>query len=161
MRHFLIIAYFYPFQAFPIISLLQIITIPGVAFIDPRGTVDRIYKKDYYLYIINALCLVVSEKKLFFTFFPIVRLWDLMTPRLGPFFDPSGLVRIIYVKLNITMMHAKYTSVGVEDFSCISHYKPRADDAPRAGPLWNPGNGWQNIHCYTQNIFKSSGPCGF
>ena len=71
----------------------------------------------------------------------------------------------IYVKLCITMLHTKYRSFGScgfskEDFfSCISHYKPMADnDAPGAWPVWSPGAQlagfikMTTIHCYTQNM---------
>ena len=56
----------------------------------------------------KALGHVVSEKKMFYVF-PIVSLWELLTPTLaGATFDPSGMIRRIYVKLQITMLHTKY-----------------------------------------------------
>ena len=61
---------------------------------DPRGTVGRIYKEDYYTLLqytqnMKALGLVVSEKKIFYVF-SIVSLWELMTPREGPFLTPGA-----------------------------------------------------------------------
>ena len=38
----------------------------------------------------KALGLAVSEKKIFFYDFPIVSLWELMTPGAGPFFTPGA-----------------------------------------------------------------------
>ena len=38
----------------------------------------------------NALGLVVSEKKIFFMFFPIISLWELMTPGAEPFMTPGA-----------------------------------------------------------------------
>ena len=46
----------------------------------------------------KALCHVVSEKKIFYDF-PIVSLWELLTPGMGSFFDPRGMIRRIYVRL--------------------------------------------------------------
>ena len=38
----------------------------------------------------KALGLVVSEKKIFFYAFPIVSLWELMTPGAGPVWTPGA-----------------------------------------------------------------------
>ena len=80
---------------------------------------------------------MVSKKTIFFYVFPIVSLRELLTPRGGPISDPRGMLGKIYVNLHITMLHTKYRSFGCcgfreEDFSCIFHCKPMADnDAPR------------------------------
>ena len=87
-----------------------------------------------------------------------------MIPRGGAISDPRGTLGMIYVKLHITMLHTKYRSFGCcgfreEDFLCIFHCKPMADnDAPRAGPVRTPGP-WlagfikrTTIHCYIQNM---------
>ena len=42
-----------------------------------------------YIQIMKALGLVVSEKKIFYVF-PIVSLWELMTPWAGPFLTPGA-----------------------------------------------------------------------
>ena len=54
---------------------------------DPRGTVGRIYKEDNYTllhikYESSGRCGFGED---FFIFFPIVCLWELITPRAGPF----------------------------------------------------------------------------
>ena len=51
---------------------------------DPRGTVGRIYKEEYYTllhtkYEISGPCGFGEED--FFYVFPVVRLWELLTPR--------------------------------------------------------------------------------
>ena len=106
---------------------------------------------------------MVSKKTIFYVF-PIVSLRELLTPRGGAISDPRGMLGRIYVNLHITMLHTKYRSFGCcgfreEDFSCIFHCKPMADnDAPRAGPVWTPGARLAGfikrttIHCYTQNM---------
>ena len=59
----------------------------------------------------RALDLVVSEK-IFFLCFPIVSLWELMTPGAGLFYDPRGMGGRIYKEDNYTLLHAKYESSG-------------------------------------------------
>ena len=68
----------------------------------PRVMVGRIYKEDHYTLLHTkyessgpcglgeALGLVVSEKKNFFYVFPIVSLWELMTPGVGLFLTPGA-----------------------------------------------------------------------
>ena len=90
-----------------------------------------------YTQNMKALGLIVSEKKrCFFLCFPIVSLWELMTPRGGANFDPRGMVGRIYNKEDFyTLLHTKYESSGPcgsreEDFFlCFSH------DAPGAWPV--------------------------
>ena len=60
---------------------------------DPRGTVGRIYKEDHYTLLLTKYessgpCGFGEED--FFMFFPIVSLWELMTPRAGPFLTPGA-----------------------------------------------------------------------
>ena len=45
---------------------------------------------------INALGLMVSEKKIFFTFFPIISLWRPMTPQGVANLDLRGMIGRIY-----------------------------------------------------------------
>ena len=88
-------------------------------------------------------------------------------PRAWAIFDHRDMIRRIYVKLQITMLHTKYRKFGScsfseEDFYMyfpFSHYKTMADDdAPRAGPVWITAPQLAGsikrttIHCYTQNI---------
>ena len=59
---------------------------------DPRGTVGRIYKEDHYTLLMTKYessgpCGLGED---FFYVFPIVSLWELMTPRGGAIFDPQG-----------------------------------------------------------------------
>ena len=80
-----------------------------------------------------------SEKKIFFYVFPIVSLWELMTPRGRAIFDPRGMLGRIYKEDHYTLPYTKYESSGPcgfceEDFFlCFSH------DAPGAWPVWTPG----------------------
>ena len=60
---------------------------------DPRGTVGRIYKEDHYTlphtkYENSGPCGFGEED--FFYVFPIVSLWELMTPGAGPFLTPGA-----------------------------------------------------------------------
>ena len=65
----------------------------GRARMDPRGTVGRIYKEDYYTLLLTKYessgpCGFGEED--FFYVFPIVSLWELMTPGAGPFLIPGA-----------------------------------------------------------------------
>ena len=65
----------------------------GGALIDPRGMVGRIYKEDHYTllhtkYESSGHCGFGEED--FFYVFPIVSLWELMTPGVGPFLTPGA-----------------------------------------------------------------------
>ena len=55
---------------------------------DPRGTVGRIYKEDHYTLLLTKY--ESSGPCGFFMFFPIVSLWQLMTPGAGPFLTPGA-----------------------------------------------------------------------
>ena len=65
----------------------------GGARMDPRGTVGRIYKEDHYTLLLTKYessrpCGFGEED--FFYVFPIVSLWELMTPGVGPFLTPGA-----------------------------------------------------------------------
>ena len=82
---------------------------------DPRGTVGRIYKEKYYTllnikYESSVSCDFGEESFFYVFFFPIESLSELLTPRVGPFLNPGGMIRRIYVKLHITTLHTKYAS---------------------------------------------------
>ena len=82
---------------------------------DPRGTVGRIYKEDHYTllqtkYESSGPCGFGEEE--YFYVFPIVSLWELMTPEAGPFFDPRGMMGSIYKEDHYTLLHTKYESFG-------------------------------------------------
>ena len=59
---------------------------------DPRGTVGRIYKEDHYTLLLTKYessgpCGFGED---FFYAFPIVSLWELMTPGAGSFLTPGA-----------------------------------------------------------------------
>ena len=86
-----------------------------------------------YTQNMKALGLVVSEKKIFYVF-PIVCLWELMTPQGGAIFDPRGMVGRIYKEDHYTLQHTKYDSsgpcgFGEEDFFFVFSMTP-----PGRGP---------------------------
>ena len=71
---------------------------------DLRGTIDRMYKEDHYIllqtkYESSGPCgfgeefffyvSPMTEKKIFYAF-PIVSLWELMTPGAGLFLTPGA-----------------------------------------------------------------------
>ena len=63
------------------------------ARMNPNGTVGRIYKEEHYTLLLTKYessgpCSFVEED-IFFVF-PIVSLWELMTPGAGPFFTPGA-----------------------------------------------------------------------
>ena len=65
----------------------------GGACMKPRGTVGRIYKEDHYMLLLTKYessgpCGFGEED--FFYVFPIVSLWELMTPGAGPFLTPGA-----------------------------------------------------------------------
>ena len=65
----------------------------GGARMDPRGMVGRIYEEEHYTllhtkYESSGPCGFGGED--FFYVFPIVSLWELMTPGVGPFLTPGA-----------------------------------------------------------------------
>ena len=95
------------FYVFPMMPLCGAIWTPGarMAGFIKRTTIHC------YLQNMKALGLVVSEKKFFFYVFPIVCLWEIMTPGRG-IFDPRGMVGRIYNEDHYTLLHTKYESSG-------------------------------------------------
>ena len=88
-----------------------------MACMDPRGTVGSIYKGEYYTLVHTTYessgPYGFGEEDFFkFFFFPIVSLWELLTPQGGAISDPRGMLGRIYVQLHITMLHTKYRSFG-------------------------------------------------
>ena len=59
---------------------------------DPRDTVGRIYKEDHYTLLLTKYESSgpsgLGEEDFFV--FPIVSLWELMTPGAGPFLTPGA-----------------------------------------------------------------------
>ena len=56
---------------------------------DPRGTVGRIYKEDRFTLLLTKYE-SSGEDSRFFYVFPIVSLWEIMTPGAGPFVTPGA-----------------------------------------------------------------------
>ena len=81
----------------------------------------RIYEEEYYtlLHTKNKSTGPCGFREDFSAVCPIVRLWELMTPRVGPFLTPGA---------------SSSEALDLVVSKKISHYKPLADnDAPRAG----------------------------
>ena len=80
------------FYVFPIVSLWELMTPGAGPFLTPgAGLAGFIKRTTIHCYTQNmkALGLVISEKKIFYVF-PIVSLWELMTPGAGPFLTPGA-----------------------------------------------------------------------
>ena len=97
-----------------------------------------------YTQNMKALGLVVSEKKIFYVF-PIVCLWELMTPLEGAIFDPRGMVGRNFKEDHYTLHHTKYESsgpcgLGEEDFFYVFPMTPLG-----RSPYGPQGHGWQDI----------------
>ena len=98
----------------------------------------------------KALGLVVLE--IFLCFFPIVSLWELMTPGAGPIltkYESSGPC-----------------GFGEEIFLCFSHCKSMGANDPRDGAIFDPRGMIGRIYIedhYTllHTKYESSWPCGF
>ena len=108
---------------------------------DPRGTVGRIYKEDHYTllhtkYESSGPCGFGEDD--FFYVFPIVCLWELMTPGAGPFLTPGAWLAG-FIKRTTTHCYIKnIKALGLvvskkKIFLCFTH------DPPRAWPVWTPG----------------------
>ena len=66
---------------------------------DPMGTVGRIYKEDHYTLLLTKYEISGPfgfREEDFFYVFPIVSLWELMTPGVGPFLTPGALYIVTY-----------------------------------------------------------------
>ena len=90
----------------------------GGAIFDHRGMIGRIYIEEWIIHWstqhMKALGHMVSEKKIFFMFFP-------GRPRGGAHMDPRGTVGRIYIEDHYTLLKTKYESFwpcgfGEEDF---------------------------------------------
>ena len=147
------------FYVFPIVSLWKIMTPGAWPFLTPGAWLAGFIKRTtthYYTQNMKALGPLVLEKKIFYVF-PIVSLWELMTPGAGPFLNPgarlAGFIKRITTHCYIQSMKGLGLVVTEKRiFLCFSH------DAPGAGPVWTPGARLAGIikrttiHCYTQNM---------
>ena len=86
---------------------------------DPRGTVDRIYKEDHYtlLHTKHGSSGTCGLKEEFLCLFHCKSM-GANYPQGGAISDLRGMLGRIYVKLHITMLHTKCRSCGFreEDF---------------------------------------------
>ena len=105
----------------------------------------------------KALGFLVSEKKIFLCF-PIVSLWELMTPGAGSFLTPgpwlAGFIK--RTTKHCYTQNMKALCLVVSEKKIFFFYFPK--DAPGAGPVWTPGARLAGFmkrttrHCYTQNM---------
>ena len=124
---------------------------------DPRGTIDRIYKEHHYT-LLHTKCESsgpsgVGEK---YIFFPIVSLCELIIPGAGPFLTPGtwleGFIKRTTIHCYTNNMKAMGLVFRRRFFLCFSN------EAPKAWPVWVPGVRLavfikrSTIHCYAQNI---------
>ena len=97
-----------------------------------------------YTKIMKALGLVVFEKKIFFFFFPIVSLWELMTPGAGPFLTPgawsAGFIKRTTTHCYIQNMKALGFVVSEKKIFLCFYMRP-----PGRGPYGPQGHGWQDL----------------
>ena len=102
-----------------------------------------------YIQNMKALGLVVS-KKIFFYVFPIVSLWELMTPRLGPFLTPGAWLAGFIKRTIIHWRRHFYV------FPIIPPGRACMDPKGTVGRIYKE-------HHYTllHTKYESSGPCGF
>ena len=110
----------------------------------------------------NALGLVVSEKKFFF-FFSNCKSMGANDPRGGAIFDPRGMIGKIYKKDYYTLLHTKYEGpgqcgFGEEDFLCFAPSRPRGGAC--MDPRGTVGRIYKEYH-YTLLHTKRSGTCCF
>ena len=96
------------------------------------GMVGRIFEEDHYTLLhrnMKALGLVVLEKKIFYVFFSIVSLWELMTPGTGPFLTPEAWLAEFIKRTTIhCYVHTNMKDLGLvvseKIFLCFSHDAP-------------------------------------
>ena len=114
---------------------------------DPMGTVGRIYKEDHYTllhtkYESSGPCGFGEED--FFYVFPIVNLWELMTPGAGPMWA-TGARLAGFIKTNTIYCYKqnmKALGLAVSEkkiFLCFTH------DPLGRGPYGPQGHGWQDL----------------
>ena len=89
-----------------------------------------------YTQNMKALGLVISENKNFFYVFPIVSLWELITPGAGSFLTPGPWLAG-FIKRTIKHCYTQnMKALGLVVSEKIFLYFPH--DAPGAGPVWTP-----------------------
>ena len=147
------------FYVFPIVSLWELMTLGAGPFLNPRAWLAGFIKRTTthcYIQNMKGLGLMVSEKKIFFLCFLIVSLWEIMTPKAGPFLTQRGMVGRIYKEDHYTLLHTTHENsghcgFGEEDFFMFFPWRPGA------WPVWTQGARlagfikWTTIYCYTQD----------
>ena len=115
---------------------------------DPRGTVGRIFKEDHYTllhtkYESSGPCGFGEED--FFYVFPIVCLWELMTPGAGPFLTP-GAWSAGFIKRTTThgyIQNMKALGLVVSEKKIFFYVFPMTP--PGRGPYGPQGHGGQDL----------------
>ena len=115
---------------------------------NPRGTAGRIYKEDHYTLLLTKYessgpCGIEEED--FFYVFPIVSLWELMTPRGGAIFDPRVMIGRIYKEDHYTLLHTKYEGSGPCGFGEEVFFMFCPIMPPRRGLYGPQEHGWQDL----------------
>ena len=98
--------------------------------------------KNYYILNIKALCLAVSEKKIFFAFFLIISLSQIMTPPGRGLFRPQGswLEGIMKgIAKHCYTQNIKALGLMRRIFVCFYYYTSMGANDPGACPIWTPG----------------------
>ena len=90
----------------------------------------------------KALGLVVSEKKIFLCF-PIVSLWELITPGAGSILTPGPWLAGFIKRTTIHCYTQNMKALGLVDSEKNFFYFPY--DAPGRGPYRPQGHGWQDL----------------
>ena len=110
--------------------------------------------------------LVVSEKKSF-NVFPIVSLWEIMTPGAGPFLTPGARLAGFTIHSYTQKRKALCLVVSENIFLCFFPLcKSMGANDPRGGASFDPrgmvGRIYKEDH-YTllHTKYESSAPCGF
>ena len=127
------------FYVFPIVSLRELLTPRVGAISDPRGMLGRIYVKlQCCIPNIEALAVVVSEKKIFSCIFHCKPMADNDAPRVGPVWTPGPRLAGFINRTTIHCYTQNMKALGLvvsekKTFFCFSH------DAPGMGSVWTPG----------------------
>ena len=125
----------------------------GVASLEPRGLIGRIYVGDHYtlLHTQYISCGAHGFREEDFLSFSHYKSMTANDPQGMASLNPRGLIGRIYVVDHYTLLHTKYISSGPhgfqeEDFLSFSHYKCMgANDPSGVWPIWTQGHGWQDL----------------
>ena len=113
----------------------------SMASLDPRGLIGTIYLVDHYTLLHTEYISCGPDGfKDFFKVFPIISLWELMTPCGMASLDPRGLIGRIYEVDHYSLLHTKYIRhmVSEKKIFCFSHYKSMGDNNPRGVANMDP-----------------------